>query len=52
VLTIRPEKASDIPVAAIHDRRCAELAGRGCPVARLWVLADNVRARRFYERAG
>jgi hypothetical protein len=25
---------------------------RGFPRLRLWVLADNVRARRFYERAG
>ncbi|MEV1143856.1 GNAT family N-acetyltransferase [Micromonospora sp. NPDC049799] len=28
------------------------LAGRGLHEYRLWVLADNGRARRFYERAG
>lgn len=30
----------------------AGLAGDGFPDMRLWVLADNARARRFYERAG
>lgn len=30
----------------------AGLAERGWTEYRLWVLADNVRARRFYERAG
>ncbi|MFE9956806.1 GNAT family N-acetyltransferase [Micromonospora sp. NPDC005299] len=30
----------------------AGLAERGFPEYRLWVLADNARARRFYERAG
>lgn len=28
------------------------LAGRGWTEYRLWVLAENARARRFYERAG
>ncbi|WP_446213225.1 N-acetyltransferase family protein [Micromonospora sp. IBSANI012] len=28
------------------------LAGRGWRAYRLWVLAENTRARRFYERAG
>ncbi|MFG1955568.1 GNAT family N-acetyltransferase [Micromonospora sp. NPDC048830] len=30
----------------------AALAGRGWTAYRLWVLRDNRRARRFYERAG
>jgi ribosomal protein S18 acetylase RimI-like enzyme len=30
----------------------AELTGQGQTELRLWVLADNERARRFYERAG
>jgi ribosomal protein S18 acetylase RimI-like enzyme len=30
----------------------AALAGRGATTMRLWVLQDNARARRFYERAG
>lgn len=29
-----------------------DLAARGYSEARLWVLADNARARRFYEKAG
>jgi GNAT superfamily N-acetyltransferase len=33
--------------AALH-----RLAGRGFGLVRLWVLADNHQARRFYERAG
>ncbi len=31
---------------------CAQLARQGCGKAGLWVLSGNVRARRFYERAG
>lgn len=38
--------------SALLARGCAELTGRGFTEARLWVLDDNVRARRFYERAG
>jgi ribosomal protein S18 acetylase RimI-like enzyme len=30
----------------------AALAGEGKTTVRLWVLEDNARARRFYERAG
>lgn len=37
---------------ALMDAAIAELARRGFPEARLWVLADNARARRFYERCG
>jgi len=37
---------------ALMDAAMAELTGRGYPDVRLWVLADNARARRFYERAG
>jgi GNAT superfamily N-acetyltransferase len=35
-------------LAAVH----ADLAGRGMPELRLWVLESNVQARRFYERSG
>ncbi|HEX7745278.1 MAG TPA: GNAT family N-acetyltransferase, partial [Micromonosporaceae bacterium] len=31
---------------------CAVLSAQGFAEVRLWVLADNLRARRFYERAG
>lgn len=37
---------------ALMAAAVSELAGRGFAEVRLWVLADNVRARRFYERAG
>ncbi|MFI6132290.1 GNAT family N-acetyltransferase [Micromonospora sp. NPDC051141] len=38
--------------AALLAAARAGLAGRGWTEYRLWVLADNARARRFYERAG
>ena len=34
------------------DTSLARIATRGATSAQLWVLADNHRARRFYERAG
>jgi putative acetyltransferase len=36
----------------LHDHAVRRLAERGHAVARLWVLEDNRRARRFYERRG
>jgi GNAT superfamily N-acetyltransferase len=37
---------------ALMDRVLAETAQVGYPCITLWVLRDNARARRFYERAG
>jgi ribosomal protein S18 acetylase RimI-like enzyme len=37
---------------ALLDAALAGLTGRGWREVRLWVLAENQRARRFYERAG
>ena len=37
---------------ALMTAALADLTGHGWREVRLWVLADNVRARRFYERAG
>lgn len=37
---------------ALHDVAIADLANRRFLVATLWVLEDNVRARRWYERLG
>jgi ribosomal protein S18 acetylase RimI-like enzyme len=37
---------------ALMDAALARLAARGFRSVRLWVLVDNRRARRFYERAG
>lgn len=36
----------------LYDAAMAELEGRRFPVAALWVLEGNVRARRWYERLG
>jgi GNAT superfamily N-acetyltransferase len=36
----------------LHDAAVAELRARGVDRARLWVLEENHRARRFYERHG
>lgn len=37
---------------ALTDAALASAAARGFTRMRLWVLADNARARRFYEQAG
>lgn len=37
---------------ALLERAVAELGARGFGEAVLWVLEENARARRFYERAG
>jgi tRNA dimethylallyltransferase len=36
----------------LHDEALRGIAASGEPVARLWVLEHNGRARRFYERRG
>jgi GNAT superfamily N-acetyltransferase len=36
----------------LHDEAMDTLRDAGCRHAMLWVLSTNVRARRFYERAG
>jgi ribosomal protein S18 acetylase RimI-like enzyme len=36
----------------LMDRVLAAISAAGYPSVRLWVLRDNSRARRFYERAG
>ena len=38
--------------ARLHDEAMRSLADAGATRARLWVLEDNTRARRFYERRG
>jgi len=37
---------------ALMDRVLARISAAGYPCITLWVLRDNARARRFYERAG
>ncbi len=36
----------------LHDAALQALATAGVGLARLWVLEENARARRFYERRG
>ncbi|HEX2298561.1 MAG TPA: GNAT family N-acetyltransferase [Pseudonocardiaceae bacterium] len=36
----------------LHDEAITVLSGQGCHRAVLWVLRTNVRAQRFYQRAG
>jgi GNAT superfamily N-acetyltransferase len=38
--------------AELHDRALDEVRDLGSVSCRLWVLEDNARARRFYERRG
>ena len=38
--------------ARLHDAALQALVAAGATNARLWVLEDNTRARRFYERRG
>jgi L-amino acid N-acyltransferase YncA len=38
--------------ASLLDESCARLATLGFERAALWVLRDNLRARRFYEKHG
>jgi ribosomal protein S18 acetylase RimI-like enzyme len=37
---------------ALFEHAVADLGRRGCVAVVLWVVADNARARRFYEAAG
>jgi GNAT superfamily N-acetyltransferase len=48
-LYVRPEAWGTGVAAALHERA---LAAHGPGTMRLWVLEENRRARRFYERRG
>ncbi len=49
---VRPEAWGTGAGRAMMDAALAILAAEGRTVVRLWVLADNDRARRFYASAG
>ena len=51
-LYVRPAWWSTGTGRALMDRVLARSAAAGYSSITLWVLRDNVRARRFYERAG
>jgi RimJ/RimL family protein N-acetyltransferase len=47
---VRPDYWGTGVAAELHDAALAELCG--CDEIRLWVLEENHRARRFYEKHG
>jgi GNAT superfamily N-acetyltransferase len=51
-LYVRPEAWGTGVAAELHDRAVAAIRAAGHERARLWVLEENARARRFYERHG
>jgi GNAT superfamily N-acetyltransferase len=51
-LYVTPDWWSTGTGRALMDHVLTALRGEGYPRVVLWVLADNKRARRFYERAG
>lgn len=51
-LYVVPERWGTGVADELHDAAAAALRALGCTEARLWVLEDNPRARRFYERRG
>ena len=51
-LYVDPERWGAGIGTALHNAAVADLVHHGFPTATLWVLEDNVRARRWYERLG
>jgi GNAT superfamily N-acetyltransferase len=49
---VRPSGWGTGLAVTLHDAAVSELRARGVTRARLWVLEENGRARRFYERLG
>ncbi|MCZ4101910.1 MULTISPECIES: GNAT family N-acetyltransferase [Streptomyces] len=49
---VRPDRIGTGAGRALIGAVLARAADRDFPRLRLWVLADNARARRFYEKAG
>jgi GNAT superfamily N-acetyltransferase len=51
-LYVRPSAWGTGVAARLHDRAVEAIRSSGHERARLWVLEQNTRARRFYERRG
>jgi tRNA dimethylallyltransferase len=51
-LYVLPDAWGNGVAARLHDEALRGIAAAGRSTARLWVLEDNARARRFYERRG
>lgn len=49
---VRPERFGTGVADVLHTEAIYRMTAAGGSVARLWVLAENLRARRFYERHG
>jgi GNAT superfamily N-acetyltransferase len=49
---VLPEAWGTVAGRGLMEAAVEAMRGRGVPDAILWVLADNPRARRFYEREG
>jgi tRNA dimethylallyltransferase len=51
-LYVTPEHWGEGVADRLHDTAVKAISDSGARAARLWVLEDNARARRFYERRG
>jgi GNAT superfamily N-acetyltransferase len=51
-LYVVPERWGSGVGGLLHDRALELVRGLGCDRCHLWVLEENDRARRFYERRG
>lgn len=51
-LFVVPERWGEGVAGRLHDAALDRIAAGGCTPAQLDVMADNARARRFYERRG
>jgi GNAT superfamily N-acetyltransferase len=51
-LYVVPERWGTGLADELHDRALDLVCDLGSPFCKLWVLEDNTRARRFYERRG
>ena len=51
-LYVVPERWGTGVAPALHDRTLEVVRGLGSERCRLWVLEENARGRRFYERRG
>jgi GNAT superfamily N-acetyltransferase len=49
---VMPERWGTGVADALHEAVLQALRERGDPICRLWVMEENHRARRFYERQG
>ena len=51
-LYVMPERWGSGVAVELHDASLGVVRAAGCEQCHLWVLDDNRRARRFYERLG